>query len=263
MNLISKNILVGSILGDGNLALYGRSKNAYYREHGSPTQNEYRKWKANKLKMTFKEQYNQLRSKSLPVYTDYYNIFYPNKIKTITKENIQLLSHPIGLMCLYFDDGSLVIDKYKRKNGIHIFPRIYLYTQSFSKTENEILINHIKSQFNIEFNLKKVPNGSGYCLNLNKRDEIYKLINLISPYSKEISCMNYKIDIEKRLSKYKLLHNNENIIIDAKKSTQNHYSSEEVIFIENSLDKGVSQAEIARVLERSYYSVVDKIRRIQ
>ena len=32
---IEQNILIGSILGDGNLALYGRSKNAHYREHGA------------------------------------------------------------------------------------------------------------------------------------------------------------------------------------------------------------------------------------
>lgn len=31
---IEQNIIVESLLGYGNLALYGRSKNTYYREHG-------------------------------------------------------------------------------------------------------------------------------------------------------------------------------------------------------------------------------------
>ena len=53
MNHIKKNILIGSLLGDGNLALYGRSVNAYYREHGSNKQNLYRKWKSKKLNFKF------------------------------------------------------------------------------------------------------------------------------------------------------------------------------------------------------------------
>ena len=263
MNIIQENILIGSILGDGNLALYGRSKNAYYREHGSPAQNDYRKWKAQQLEMTFTEQYNQLRSKSLPIYTNYYHMYYINKIKTVTEDNIKLLNHPIGLMCLYFDDGSLVIDKYKRKNGIHIFPRIYLYTQSFSKKGNEILIRHIKNLFDIEFNLKKVPNGSGYCLNLNKRDQIAKFISLIEPYAKDINCMRYKINISKRLDQYKKEHLSENIIIDPNSSTQNKYTKVEVDYIKSAYYSGIPQKIIANELGRSYYSISDKIRRIK
>lgn len=34
INNIERNIIIGSLLGDGSLALYERSKNAYYREHG-------------------------------------------------------------------------------------------------------------------------------------------------------------------------------------------------------------------------------------
>lgn len=49
-NEIEINILVGSLIGDGSLALYGRSKNAYYREHGCDKQLPYRIWKSEKLK---------------------------------------------------------------------------------------------------------------------------------------------------------------------------------------------------------------------
>lgn len=50
MNNLERNIIVGSLLGDGSLALYGRSKNAYYREHSCNKQAPYRQWKADKLK---------------------------------------------------------------------------------------------------------------------------------------------------------------------------------------------------------------------
>lgn len=46
---IEENIIIGSLLGDGSLALYGRSKNAYYREHGCDAQIQYRLWKSEKL----------------------------------------------------------------------------------------------------------------------------------------------------------------------------------------------------------------------
>jgi len=68
--IIQQNIIVGSILGDGSLALYGRSKNAYFREHGSEKQKEYRQWKCNQLSsLNFKlDDSGKLHSPSHPIY---------------------------------------------------------------------------------------------------------------------------------------------------------------------------------------------------
>lgn len=72
----------------------------------------------------------QLRSSSNKIYTDIYNLFYKKREKILTPENILLLDHSIELACLYMDDGSLVIDSSKRKNGsIYIF-RGYTFTLS-------------------------------------------------------------------------------------------------------------------------------------
>jgi len=210
MNKIERNIIIGSLLGDGNLALYGRSKNAYYREHGCLKQIPYRLWKAEKLKnLDFKMftdcKNPQLRSPSSKIYTDLYNLFYKNREKTITPENILLLDHPIGLACLYMDDDSLVIDSSKRKNGsIYIFPRIYIYTLNFSKDENIILQNHISKIFNIHTKLKERKDGKRFLLEINKRNEIIKFINTISPFIEEIPCMHYKIKIKKRFQDKRL-----------------------------------------------------------
>ncbi|WP_242972966.1 hypothetical protein [Anaeromicrobium sediminis] len=111
---------MGSLLGDGSLALYGRSKNAHYRDHGCDAQMPYRKWKAKMLSnlgFKFNEncKYGKLSSPSYPLLTELYNMFYKNKVKILNYENIKLLDHAIGLACLYMDDGSLVIDSSHRK----------------------------------------------------------------------------------------------------------------------------------------------------
>lgn len=49
MNQLEQNIIIGNLLGDGSSALYGRSINAHYKEHGYDEQIEYRKWKATQL----------------------------------------------------------------------------------------------------------------------------------------------------------------------------------------------------------------------
>ncbi|MBN2794397.1 MAG: endonuclease [Clostridia bacterium] len=261
LSLEQENILVGSILGDGSLAKYGRSKNAYYREHGCLKQNGYRHWKAEKLEISYHEKHNKITSKSLPIFTKYHELFYRNNTKVITPTNIQLLSHPIGLLCLYLDDGSLVIDTYKKKNGIHAFPRIYLYTQSFTREENLLLLEHIKTVFNITFKLKKVPNGSGWCLEISKRNELINFIESIKPYATEIKCMLYKIDVLSRLNAYKMLH--PDVILDSTFVKDSKYSIQETQCLIEHYHMHMPQKEIASLLGRSYYSVVDKIRRLK
>lgn len=143
---IQQNIIVGSVLGDGSLSLYGRSKNAYFREHGCGRQKEYRQWKCDQLaSLDFKmDNSGKLHSPSHPIYTDMYNRFYTAKgIKHISKDNITLLNHPIGLACLYMDDGTLVIDSSSGNGKKYLFPRIGIYTLCFSLEENILLKEHI------------------------------------------------------------------------------------------------------------------------
>jgi hypothetical protein len=270
---IEQNILIGSLLGDGSLALYGRSKNAYYREQGCYAQAEYRKWKNSMLsKLDFKyteyKDYVKLYSFSNELFTDLYSLFYIDGKKTITNSNIKLLDHPIGLSTLYMDDGTLVIDSTKRKNkSIHIFPRIAIYTLSFSKEENELIQKHIMNIFNINFKLKKRTDGLNYILELNKKDEIISFIDLVTPYIKDIPIMDYKINIYKRLDKKKktLISCDEynNITCLNYKEENNTYTYEQEKMIINLLQQKVSQKEIALILNHSYWGVVDKIRRMR
>lgn len=272
---IEQNIIVGSLLGDGSLALYGRSKNAYYREHGCDEQIPYRLWKCKELynldfNLNTNCKYAKLSSHSNMFFTELYNKFYIiciNGIKTINTDNIKLLTHPIGLACFYMDDGTLVIDSAKRKNNsVYIFPRISLYTLSFSETENIIIKNYLKNTFNIQAKLKYRKDGKKTILEINKKEEILKFINIIKPYVSQIPCMKYKIDLEcrfeeKKYSLKKLGYTNINFW--TKKVIDNSYSKEEVLFIVESKKKGTSTKEIAKTLNRPYWGIVDKLRRLK
>ncbi len=269
---IEQNIIVGSLLGDGSLALYGRSKNAYYREHGCDAQIDYRLWKAKKLcRLDFRIntncKYAKLCSYSNILFTNLYETFYINGIKTITEDNIKLLSHPIGLACFYMDDGTLVIDSAKRKNGaIYIFPRISLYTLSFSETENIIIKDHLKTTFDINTKLKHRKDGKNTILEINKREDVINFIDIVRPYVAEVNCMKYKIDLkgkfeEKKTALEKLGWNSINPWKE--KVIDKSYSKEDELFILNAKRNGMSDKEIAASLNRSYWGIVDKTRRMR
>ena len=268
---IEQNIIIGSLLGDGSLALYGRSKNAYYREHGADRQKNYRIWKVKRLSnLDFKFNdnciYGKVSSPSHPIYTNLYNLFYKNGRKFIDKNNIKLLSHPIGLACLYMDDGTLVINSSKKKNKIYLSPHISIYTLNFTKDENELLIKYIKDTFDIQFILKHRPDGYNYILQLNKRNELMRFINLIKKYVHEIPCMYYKVDVSERLSQKKKelieRYPDKEIIIGSLNIKNKFYTKEEEKLIIDMKDKGFTYNEIAKRLDRSYFGIVDKIRRM-
>lgn len=263
-----QNIIVGSVLGDGSLALYGRSKNAHFREHGCDKQKEYRQWKCDQLSsLDFKlDESGKLHSPSHPIYTNLYNKFYTDKgVKYINKENILLLNHPIGLACLYMDDGTLVIDSSCGLNRKYFFPRIAIYTLCFSLDENILLQEHINNTFHIPFKLKKRPDGKNYILELNRRNHILYFLDIVKPYVSKIPCMSYKIDIDSRMEKLneKLSGQDIEILIRNKEIKDSAYSLEEERMLISMKDNGSTDAEIADRLNRSYWGVVDKIRRLR
>ena len=269
MSNIEKNIIIGSLIGDGTLSIYGRSKNACYRESTGLNQREYRQWKVEMLeKLDFKTKADgSIYSPSHPLYTNLYNIFYPSGKKILPKKGLVLLNHPIGLACLYMDDGSLVINNYKYNNDITLFPQIALYSQSFTKKENLLLKKHIQNTFNIEFKLSKRRDGSNYILKINKINEVYSFIDIVKPYVEQIPCMKYKIDVEKKLmdtkNRYSEKYKNRNIKLANKIANDISYSSYEESKIIELYNKGYSYTDIASYLDRSYYGIYDKVKRMK
>lgn len=266
---LEKNIIVGSILGDGNLTFAKRSRNAYYREHFSIKQQEYRIWKMNNIhSLKFRiEKECHLKSPSHPIFTEYYNQFYINGIKTITKENIKLLDHPIGLACLYMDDGTLMLSANKGKNNINIYPTIGITTLCFSKEECQILIEHIFQTFNIRFKLSSYPGGKGWDIKIYGLNEIYKFMDMILPHCSEITSLRYKWDLKYALDtkkqelseKFQGIYN----INISSISNINNYSQEEESIICNMKKEGKTYREIADTIGRSYYGIGYKISQLK
>ena len=269
MSNIERNIIIGSLIGDGTLSIYGRSKNACYRENTGPTQKEYRQWKVKMLeKLDFKTKADgSIYSPSHPMYTNLYNLFYPNNKKILSKEGLNLLNHPIGLACLYMDDGSLIINSYRNSKNITLFPQIVLCSQSFTKEENLLLKEHIQNTFNIEFKLAKRKDGSNYILKINKNNEVYSFIDIVRPYVEQIPCMRYKVDVDEKLAdaknRYSEKYKDINIKLANKVANDLSYSTCEENRIIELYKKGYSYTEIASNLDRPYYGLYDKIKRMK
>lgn len=269
MTDVERNIVVGSLIGDGTLSIYGRSKNACYRESTGLNQKEYRQWKVKMLKrLDFKTKKDgSIYSPSHPIYTELYNVFYPENKKVLTRKGLELLDNPIGLACLFMDDGSLVINNYKKGNNITLFPQIILYSQSFTKEENLLLQEHLKGTFNVDFILSRSKDGTSYILKINKRNEVYSFINLVKPYVEQIPCMKYKIDVDSKLSetktKYENKYKDKNIRLANKYTVNTTYTIEEENIIIEMLNKGYNCIDIANYLNRPYYGLYDKVRRMK
>ena len=268
MTNIERNIIIGSLLGDGTLSKYGRSLNACYRENTGPNQVAYRKWKADRLSnLDFKSNAKgAIYSPSHPIYTDLYDLFYPDGKKIIPRKGLEILSHPIGLACLFMDDGSLVINNYKKSNTITLFPQIIFYSQSFTKEENILLKERIKNIFNVSLKLSTRNDGSNYILKINERNEVYKFLDIVEPYVNEIPEMKYKIDVESKLIDTKLKYldkyPDKTINIASRIAFDNSYSKDDELKILEMIDGGFSYKDIADKLDRSYYGLYDKIRRM-
>lgn len=268
LSLIEQNIIVGSILGDGSLTFAQRSRNAYYREHFSIAQQEYRQWKMHNINsLSFRiEKDVHLKSPSHPVFTNFYNQFYINGQKTITKDNIKLLNHPIGLMCLYLDDGTLTIYADKTRKTISIIPSISIATLCFSQHECEIICNHLYDQFELKFSIVKPRSSKGCSIKLNRIEEIKKFLNIIKPNVMSISCMEYKWNLDLRIQKkYKEIkdkYHDSNIVIYSTGSDPNYYSEDEILMIINMKKNGNTNKQIAQHLNRSYSGITDKIQRL-
>lgn len=262
-----QNIIVGSLLGDGSLALYGRSKHARYREHGAMAQLPYRAWKAEKLsEQGFRLNANgQLASGSHPYFTYLYHLFYPDGQKILNNENLRLLNHLIGLACLYMDDGSLIIDSSRTKNRVILFPRIYLYSLCYSYKENELLSEHLQTHFGITFKIKKHPDGSGFMLEINRREDVVSFINLIKPHVLEIPALSYKVKLKQQLMLASQRYNARgfSVTIAPLEIADTCYTIDDVKTIIDMKNSHFSDHEIAAYIGRSYWGIVDKIRRLR
>ncbi|WP_299743065.1 DNA endonuclease [uncultured Rossellomorea sp.] len=273
LSSIQRNLLVGSILGDGEITkIYrnSRRKNHSYREHYGLEQENYRIWKATFFPGLFylTKKSQTMRSKSDPLFTELFPYFYSNRSKQIPIKLLKYCTSPYFLTALYLDDGSLSISKRinHRNKKIYLTPHIYLYLQSYPKEQLEVLKQHILDTFQIEFKLNKRRDGYGYILKGTSTGLTYNFLNLLSPITLTCESMYYKSNWEWRLKReeQELLKQFPNYqIVPSSSSRFKNYTEDEVRKIILLKRSGVKDKDIAKSLCRSYWSVVYKIRELR
>jgi len=190
-----REMVIGTLLGDGCIAPHGRNKKTYrliishcekqkdlvfYKKAvlGNFVNNiNIRKDKRkNSIMYTFNTvTHNEFKF--------FYDLFYENNKKIIRDELVNYLSLR-SLAFWIMDDGSNNITK----NNINL----RLHTEGFSEMENIKLQNMLKASFDIRSKVCKfVRNNKEYCyLSLNKENTL-KTSKLVEEYF--VECMKYKL----------------------------------------------------------------------
>ncbi|MEA3320502.1 MAG: DNA endonuclease [Bacillota bacterium] len=267
------NVLIASIIGDGEITKIhpkSRRRNNSYREHYGTEQKDYREWKISFLPelLYITPKSNSVRSASLPLFTQLFPYFYFNKTKILPIQLLQWCSLPHFLSILYMDDGSLSIPhRINHKNKkIYLLPHIYLYLQCYKESELIILKEHIFSTFGIVFNLSRRKDGHGFVLKTTSVKETFNFLNIIFPVTQNCSSMfyktnwNYRFDLEKNKwnKKYPCYE-----IIESSSYRNKKYTEAEIKSLLNYKMNGLADKKIAEKLNRSYWSVVYKIRELK
>jgi hypothetical protein len=170
---IQKGVLVGKILGDGSLisTLTGKSyrlqveQKAEHKDYVFWTAKIFEDWVLTQPKYLEQHQSFRFRTVSHPQMTEYRKIFYPVKKKIIPLNIKEIFVDPISLAVWFMDDGSLSTSK----------KTITISTHSFSRDENRLLIDCLKSNFDLQCNLNWDSKGSRLYIpvgNINKFKEL-------------------------------------------------------------------------------------------
>jgi hypothetical protein len=200
LNEEQEDVLIGSMLGDGNIRFPGRSTEAsFVTEHGA-AQREYVFWKY-KIFQSFvltqpkmnsriyhKDQKRILTSwrfitVSHPIFTKYAAFFYQGRTKVVPPNIEEILKSPRALAVWLMDDGN--------KNARAVF----LNTQNFTVEDQHRLISCLKNNFGLEARLNLHSNWHGrklYRLRLTT-EATKKLSMLVRSYL--LQSLQYKLPV--------------------------------------------------------------------
>lgn len=201
---LSKNvrdIILGSLLGDGSLAINPKYKNPRFSFRHSIKQKEYFFWKVGMLKDISGQACYWLQgsekkpdgwgtakyrfqSKALPSLAEIYNLTHKRVMGTkvrVTRKWLNQLS-PLSLAIWWQDDGSLVSDS---RQGV-------ICTDGFYLKEVEIIHQYFKNVLNIETKIGQIANQKKYRIWIRSSKELKKFLRIIIPHIYANS-MLYKI----------------------------------------------------------------------
>ena len=176
-----RQILIGVLLGDGAMR---KKTHALLEINHSYTQKEYVEW----LYQHFKKYVGtppkarkgngdrtayRFTTKSVSVFTHFYNLFFKGNKKTIPET---LALSPLTLAIWYMDDGS------------RCDTDIYFNSQQFSLEEQEKLVIELNKQFKVKSSLNR--DKQYYRIRI-KKESVSMFMKIISPYI--IPSMKYKL----------------------------------------------------------------------
>lgn len=142
-----KNILVGSLLGDGCLTPNQWNKNYRFQVEQNKSRadyvnwlyKEFQEWILSKPAHLFSHNSLRFRTISHSELTEIHDVFYFDRIKVLPQNIKELLGNPLSLAVWAMDDGCLM----PRGDGFT------LNTQSFSREENEKLRECLAENFGL------------------------------------------------------------------------------------------------------------------
>ena len=184
LTLIQRAVLIGSLLGDGSLRKQGTRTNALLEVNHAAKHSQYVDWKY-KIFQTHvltppkrrfgngKRVVYRFTTRSLPVFTVYYNWFYDRKEKRIPRD---LILDPLSLTVWFMDDGNKSRTSY------------YLNTQQFQYEDQKYLIDLLEKSFGIHSTLNRDKKYYRIRIAVSGISNFNKLI---SPYI--VSCLKYKL----------------------------------------------------------------------
>ncbi len=193
LNSEQKEMVVGSVLGDGSIILPNKRKTAYFKVSHCEKQLEYIEWKRfvlsnfvhrdglqkiiDKRGNSVMYSFNTISNIGFNYYRD---LFYEDVVKVIKEELVDHLTL-LGLAVWYMDDGGLV-----GNNKVNC----RLSTDGFSKDDNYRLRDILLSKFGLESKVLSYYRGSFYYYLFFNKENSIKMGRMISPYV--VECMRYK-----------------------------------------------------------------------
>ena len=157
---IQKDLLIGSLLGDGNLRFHQRNLEAtFVVDHGF-RQKDYVQWKYKIMRdwvltepKVLERIYHKDRERKLvslrfstishPDFSLLHKVFYRDGKKVIPRNIKEIIKSPFSLAVWFMDDGN--------KNHQAVF----LNTQQFSRVEQDMLRECLKENFGLDSTLNK------------------------------------------------------------------------------------------------------------
>ncbi|HDQ16654.1 MAG TPA: recombinase RecA [Candidatus Vogelbacteria bacterium] len=186
-----EEIIVGSLLGDGNLKK-GAGQTAYFREEYGPKQTNYVKWLSEELgnvvsnvSLANNRGNAIVETKHLLQLGDIHKQFYPAK-KKIVPEYIVSNITPRMLALWYCGDGSLQtgMSRWKEKTYLRR-PRAVLYVNGFEDDKSRSRIDRIFKKFNIYPTWRKCGEYKALSFSVQESEKLFELIAPFVPKNME------------------------------------------------------------------------------